>query len=86
MRKNVERMWLSFEAAVIPATAGRIQRSAMRDAFFAGAIALFYTSVEVSHSFSEADAEDFMSRIEQEFSEFIRTMNLKAAMRTEQRT
>lgn len=38
----IREQWEKFECAVIPITAGAVQRAEMRKAFFAGADSLFF--------------------------------------------
>lgn len=57
---RISDAWKSFEAAVIPKTAGSIQRKEMRNAFFAGACAFYgelFGGLSEEEGSTEADQE-----------------------------
>jgi hypothetical protein len=68
---TVKASWESFEEAVMPPDAGRVQRQEMRRAFYAGAWAVLCTVREVGEeSVSEADGVATLEAIKAELQAF----------------
>jgi hypothetical protein len=70
--KRIERAWQGFEKMVLPPTAGEIQRTEMRKAFFAGASVLFTIMTHGVSDDPEPTADDLvmMAQLDTEIREF----------------
>lgn len=77
--KLIEAGWVSLEAMSIPNSAGKTQRTEMRNAFFAGAQHLFHSIMSILEPGSEPTEKDLqrMEAIDTELREFIRSYKEK---------
>jgi hypothetical protein len=79
-RQLVADEWDTFAKTVLPNDVSDVQRSEMRLAFYAGAIALFYKLQKAVGPGGDVTADDMriMMDLENELREFAREMERKA--------
>ncbi len=79
--KLIEAGFVGFRLAAIPPDAGQIQIDAMRAAFFAGALHLFDSAMQIvdpGEEITDADMEK-MDMIQKELNEFGKALALRVA-------
>lgn len=68
--KTIADEWASYEAEVLPATAGEIQRTETRRGFYAGAQALLSLMVSECSDVSDEEGADVMEALHRELRTF----------------
>lgn len=79
--RHLERGWKTFEQRVLSATVPDVQRTAMRDGFYAGAFVAFSTLIRGVSDGNETTPEDMhlMADIDAELSAFARELDQRVA-------
>ena len=73
--RTIAQQWTSFEAAVVPAKAGRVQRMEMRRMFYAGFQAALMSLMEAAgESDDEVQQVDNLQRLHDECRAFARAV------------
>jgi hypothetical protein len=76
--KTLANQWAYYADKVIPTTAGAAQRSAMRQAFYAGAAAAFQRYLEAGDdSISDGQAKDMMDNLREELLAYAQSQQPK---------
>lgn len=70
--RTIAQQWTSFEAAVLPASAGRVQRLETRRAFYAGFQAALLAAVEMADESGDDDdlGVSMIQRLHEECQQF----------------
>jgi len=68
--RTVETWWKAFEQAVVPATAGPLQRNAMRQSFYGGFYACIEASGEIADTLGEEKGAEAIQTLYAECLEF----------------